>query len=82
MNQKASSGAYIIKHSYNQNRLLLHLYWNGNALSSNAVEPFAEQMISALGFSDDVYQYYVLNKAGHIASGKKTANPLAKFFAE
>lgn len=82
MNQKASSGAYIIKHPYNQNRLLLHLFWNGKALSGNAVEPFAEQMISALGFSDDFYQYYILDKAGHIASGKKTANPLTKFFAE
>lgn len=82
MNQKASSGAYIIKHPYNQNRLLLHLFWNDKAMSGNAVEPFAEQMISALGFSDDFYQYYILDKAGHIASGKKTANPLAKFFTE
>ncbi|MGG3279120.1 M1 family metallopeptidase [Paenibacillus solani] len=82
MNQKATSGAYVIKHPYNQNRLLLHFFWDGDALSENAVEPFAEQMLQSLGFSGDFYQYYVLDKSGKIASGKKTANPMAKFFAE
>jgi len=82
MNQKAASGAYVIKHPYNQNRLLLHFFWNGDTLSGNAVEPFAEQMLGALGFSDDYYQYYILDNGGHIASGQKTANPMAKFFAE
>ncbi|MDR9856854.1 M1 family metallopeptidase [Paenibacillus sp. VCA1] len=82
MNQKASSGAYVIKQPYNQNRLLLHFFWNGEALNGNAVEPFAEQMLGALGFSGDYYQYYILDKAGRIASGKKTANPMAKFFAD
>lgn len=82
MNQKASSGAYIIKHPYNQNRLLLHLFWNGDALSDNAVEPFAEQMLESLGFSGDFYQYYVLNKTGQVATDKKIANPIAKFFGE
>ncbi|MEK4356643.1 M1 family metallopeptidase [Paenibacillus sp. FSL M7-1455] len=82
MNQKASSGAYVIKHPYNQNRLLLHFFWNGEALSGNAVEPFAEQMLRALNFSTDFYQYYVLNKTGQIATDKKIANPIAKFFGE
>ena len=82
MNQKASSGAYVIKHPYNQNRLLLHFFWNGDALSDNAVEPFAEQMLQSLGFNGDFYQYYVLDKSGKIATGKKTANPMSKFFAE
>lgn len=82
MNQKESSGAYIIKHPYNQNRLLLHLFWNGDALSDNAVEPFAEQMLESLGFSGDFYQYYVLNKTGQVATDKKIANPIAKFFGE
>ncbi|WP_339321929.1 M1 family metallopeptidase [Paenibacillus sp. FSL W8-0194] len=82
MNQKASSGAYVIKHPYNQNRLLLHFFWNGDALNGNAVEPFAEQMLKSISFSSDFFQYYVLDKAGRIASDKKTANPMAKFFAE
>ncbi|MUG45898.1 M1 family metallopeptidase [Paenibacillus woosongensis] len=82
MNQKASSGAYVIKHPYNQNRLLLHFFWNGDALSDNAVEPFAEQMLQSLGFSGNFYQYYVLNKTGHVATDKKIGNPLAKFFGE
>ncbi|KOP68177.1 peptidase M1 [Bacillus sp. FJAT-18019] len=82
MNQKASSGAYVIKHPYNQNRLLLHFYWNGDALSSNEVESFAEQMLRVVSYSSDFYQYYVLDKAGNIAASKKIANPMAKFFAE
>ncbi len=82
MNQKASSGAYVIKHPYNQNRLLLHFFWNGDALSDNAVEPFAEQMLKALNFSTDFYQYYVLNKTGHVATDRKIANPIAKLFGE
>jgi len=82
MNQTASSGAYVVKHPYNQNRLLLHFFWNGDALSDNAVEPFAEQMLKALNFSTDFYQYYVLNKTGQVATDKKIANPIAKFFGE
>ena len=82
MNQKAASGAYVIKHPYNQNRLLLHFFWNGDALSDNAVEPFAEQMLQSLGFSGNFYQYYVLNKTGQVATDKKIANPIAKFFGE
>jgi len=82
MNEKASSGAYVIKHPYNQNRLLLHYFWNGDTLNGNVVESFAEQMLSSLGFSGDFYQYYILDKAGRIASDKKTTNPMAKFFAE
>ncbi|MEN1986256.1 M1 family metallopeptidase [Paenibacillus hubeiensis] len=82
MNQKSASGAYVVKHPYNQNRLLVHFFWNGDALSDNAVEPFAEQMLQSLGFSGSFYQYYVLNKTGHVAADKKIANPLAKFFGE
>ncbi|AIQ34617.1 peptidase M1 [Paenibacillus sp. FSL R5-0345] len=82
MNQKASSGAYVIKHPYNQDRLLLHFFWNGDALSSNAVELFAKQMLYAVSYSSDFYQYYVLDKAGNIATGTKIANPMTKFFAE
>lgn len=82
MNQKASSGAYVIKHPYNQNRLLLHFFWNGDALNGNVVEPFAEQMLQSLVFSSDFYQYYVLNKTGHVGTDKKIANPMAKFFGQ
>ncbi|ANY76194.1 peptidase M1 [Paenibacillus ihbetae] len=82
MNQKASSGAYVIKHPYNQNRLLLHFFWNGDALNGSPVEPFAEQMLLSLVFSSDFYQYYVLSTTGHVAADKKITNPMAKFFGE
>lgn len=82
MNQKATSGAYVIKHPYNQNRLLLHFYWNDDALRNEAVGSFTEQMLDGLNFSSDFYQYYVLNKVGHIVSDKKTANPIAKLFSK
>lgn len=82
MGQKAASGAYIVKHPYNQNRLLLHFFWNGKALSEPAMKVFSAQMLNALSFSTDYYQYYVMNASGKITSDRKTANPLAKFFAQ
>lgn len=82
MNQKASSGAYVIKHPYNKNRLLLHFYWNGDVLGNNAVKSFAEKMLRALNFSSDFYQYYVLDKAGNISLDKVTTNPISKVFGE
>jgi len=82
MNQKATSGAYVIKHPHNHNRLLLHFFWNDDAFSGQATESFAEQMLSALGFSSDFYHYYILDNEGRITSAQKTANPLAKFFEE
>ncbi|MEK4852036.1 M1 family metallopeptidase [Paenibacillus sp. FSL H7-0756] len=82
MNLKAASGAYVIKHPYNQNRLLLHLFWTGDALSRDAFEPYAKQMLTASNFSSDFYQYYMLDRAGRIVSDQKTGNPLAKVFGE
>ncbi len=82
MGQKAASGAYIIKHPYNQNRLMLHLFWNGKALSEPAMKIYPAQMLNALSFSADYYQYYVMDPSGKIISDRKTANPLAKFFAQ
>ncbi|MBJ9987617.1 M1 family metallopeptidase [Paenibacillus sp. S28] len=82
MGQKAASGAYIVKHPYNQNRLLLHFFWNGKALSKPAMKVFPAKMLNALSFSTDYYQYYVMNASGKITSDRKTTNPLAQFFAQ
>ncbi|OZB98807.1 M1 family metallopeptidase [Paenibacillus sp. XY044] len=82
MGQKAASGAYIIKHPYNQNRLLLHFFWNGKALSEPAMKVYPAQMLNALSFSTDYYQYYVMDPSGKITSDRKTANPMSKFFAQ
>nr|WP_154894211.1 M1 family metallopeptidase [Paenibacillus xylanexedens] len=82
MNQNASMGAYVVKHPYNQNRLLLHFFWNDEGFSSNGAESLAEQMLRGISYSSDFYQYYVLDKAGSIAIDKKITNPMAKLFAE
>ncbi|MCM3039762.1 M1 family metallopeptidase [Paenibacillus motobuensis] len=82
MNKKDGAGAYIIKHPYNQNRLLLHFYWNGDTLTDGMVEPFGEQALTALNFTSDYYQYYEMNRTGKVTLDKKTANPMAKFFAQ
>lgn len=82
MNTKDTAGAYIIKHPLNHNRLLLHFYWNGDALADGTVEPFGKQVLNALSFTTDFYQYYVMNKTGTVTSDQKTANPMSKFFAE
>lgn len=80
MNQKGASGAYVIKHPYNQNRLLLHFFWNGDTLGKSLAERYAEQMLNAIIFSSDFYQYYVWDQTGNVTSEKKTDNPMAKFF--
>ncbi|WP_213650550.1 M1 family metallopeptidase [Paenibacillus sp. J23TS9] len=82
MNKKDTAGAYIIKHPLNKNRLLLHFYWNGDALADGMVEPFGKQVLNALSFTTDFYQYYEMNKTGKVTSDQKTANPMSKFFAE
>ncbi|MDR0268799.1 M1 family metallopeptidase [Paenibacillus sp.] len=82
MIKKDSAGAYVIKHPYNKNRLLLHFYWNGDALADSMVEPFGEQALTALNFTSDYYQYYEMNRSGKVTMDKKRANPMAKLFAQ
>ncbi|MFE6074016.1 M1 family metallopeptidase [Paenibacillus sp. NPDC057886] len=82
MNQPSAAGAYIIKHPYNQNRLMLHYFWNEDHLSSGSLEPFMMKMQESIGFSSAYYQYYVLDNTGKVALDKKVENPLSKFFAE
>lgn len=82
MNQPSAAGAYVIKHPYNQNRLMLHYFWNEDHLSSGSLEPFMMKMQQSIGFSSAYYQYYVLNKTGKVTLDKKVENPLSKLFAE
>lgn len=82
MNQPSAAGAYVIKHPYNQNRLMLHYFWNEDHLSSGSLEPFMMKMQESIGFSSAYYQYYMLDKTGKVTLDKKVENPLSKFFAE
>ncbi|WP_405156878.1 M1 family metallopeptidase [Paenibacillus sp. FSL K6-0108] len=82
MNQPSAAGAYVIKHPYNQNRLMLHNFWNEDHLSSGSLESFMMKMQESIGFSGAYYQYYTLDKAGKVTLEQKVENPLSKFFAE
>ncbi|SHN58027.1 Peptidase family M1 [Paenibacillus sp. ov031] len=82
MNQPSAAGAYVIKHPYNQNRLMLHYFWNEDHLSSGSLEPFMMKMQQSIGFSSAYYQYYMLDKTGKVTLDKKVENPLSKLFAE
>lgn len=82
MNQPSAAGAYIIKHPYNQNRLMLHYFWNEDQLSGGSLESFMMKMQESIGFTNAYYQYYVLDKTGKVTLDKKVENPLSKFFAE
>ncbi|RAW12761.1 M1 family peptidase [Paenibacillus taichungensis] len=82
MNQSSAAGAYVIKHPYNQNRLMLHYFWNEDHLSGGSLESFVMKMQESIGFSSAYYQYYVLDKTGKVTLDKKVENPLSKFFAE
>lgn len=82
MNQPLAAGAYVIKHPYNQNRLMLHYFWNEDHLSDAAFEAFKLKIQESIGFTNDLYQYYVLDNQGKEKSNKKIANPISSFFAE
>ncbi|WP_228469335.1 M1 family metallopeptidase [Paenibacillus sp. JNUCC31] len=82
MSQPSANGAYVIKHPYNQNRLMLHYYWNEDHLNNGALESYLMKMQESIGFTNAYYQYYVLDKNGKVTRDKKVDNPLSKFFAE
>jgi|GEM_PF-366852 len=82
MNQPFAAGAYVIKHPYNQNRLMLHYFWNEDHLSDATLESYKLKIQESIGFSNDFYQFYVLNNQGKEQSDKKVANPLSSLFAE
>ncbi|KZS48520.1 peptidase M1 [Paenibacillus glucanolyticus] len=82
MNQPSAAGAYIIKHPYNQNRLMLHFFWNGDQVADGGFESYLMKMQESIGFTSAYYQYYVLDKTGKVMSDKKVENPLSQFFAE
>ncbi|MBU5354319.1 M1 family metallopeptidase [Paenibacillus barcinonensis] len=71
MNASGHSGAYVIKHPYNQNRLMLHYYWNGNHLSAKASGSFMEKILESLTLSNDLYQFYELDGNGKLKTSKK-----------
>ncbi|WP_426333087.1 M1 family metallopeptidase [Paenibacillus silvae] len=71
MNASGHSGAYIIKHPYNQNRLMLHYYWNGDHLSAKASGSFMEKILESLTLSNDLYQFYELDGNGKLKTSKK-----------
>lgn len=80
MKQKLASGAYVIKHPYNENRLMLHYYWNADHLSEAAFQPYMMMLQSSISFSSDYYQYYVLDNQGREVNSYKIKNPLADPF--
>lgn len=82
MNQSGASGAYAIKHPFNQNRLMLHYFWNGDHVEDKALETYMAKMQESLGFTSTFYQYYVMDKKGKVVLDKSEENPLSKFFAE
>lgn len=83
MGKKDTSGGYIIKHPYNQNRLMLHYFWTGDQLSNAALQPFiAKAGMGTMNFTAHFYQFYVADKAGNMISEKKIENPLAKLFEQ
>jgi hypothetical protein len=71
MKTAGQSGAYVIKHPYNQNRLMIHYYWNGDHLSANASESFMEKILESLTLSNDLYQFYELDGNGKLKASKK-----------
>lgn len=80
MKQKLESGAYVIKHPNNEDRLMLHYYWNADHLSEAAFQPYMMMLQSSISFSSDYYQYYMLDNQGREVNNHKIKNPLADLF--
>lgn len=79
MNKSNQSGAYIIKHPYNQNRLMLHYFWTGDQLSDQTEDPFMAKALESLNFSNHFYQYYVLNNTGKSSSEQRSKIRMRNF---
>ncbi|MGQ8873992.1 M1 family metallopeptidase [Paenibacillus sp. TSA_86.1] len=71
MKTAGHSGAYVTKHPYNQNRLLIHYYWNGDHLSAKASASFMEKILESLTLSNNIYQRYELDGNGKLKDSKK-----------
>lgn len=55
MEQPHAAGAYITKHPYNQNRLMLHYFWNEDHLSEETSQAYVVQMQNTIRFTNDYY---------------------------
>jgi hypothetical protein len=78
MNQKDVSGAYVIKHPYNKDRLLVNFFWTGDQLNEKALQPYMMKVMEALNFSSNFYQSYLMDHTGKMLQEKNTENPLSK----
>jgi len=78
MNKKDASGAYVIKHPYNQKRLMVNFFMT----DKQEMEPYMIKASEALNFSSHFYQFYSMNAAGKVTTDKKVENPMAKFFEQ
>ncbi|WP_018757116.1 M1 family metallopeptidase [Paenibacillus terrigena] len=78
MNKKDASGAYVIKHPYNQKRLMVNFFMT----DKQEMEPYMIKASEALNFSSHFYQFYSMNAAGKVTTDKKIENPMAKLFEQ
>ena len=82
MGSKDQSGAYVIKHPYNQQRLVLHYYWTEDQLNTKSADAFNGHIMQSLSFSSSFYQYYVLDGNGKLSQEKMVKNPISEAFGE
>lgn len=82
MGGKDQSGAYVIKHPYNQQRLVLHYYWTEEQLNAKSADAFNGRIMQSLSFSSSFYQYYVLDGNGKLSQEKMVKNPISEAFGE
>lgn len=75
-----TTGAYIIRHPYSRNKLILHVYADDARSTRTARDAAALHVIGALGFSSDFQQFFVFDSAGRQIAERRQKNPLSQLF--
>lgn len=77
---KDTSGAYMVKHPYHKDRMLMHIYWTAEQVNAKAWPSMMQTMMQTSNFSSDFYQWFQMNGQGKVIAEKFVVNPISKFF--
>ncbi|WP_051217427.1 M1 family metallopeptidase [Paenibacillus assamensis] len=80
MQQKDTSGVYMVKHPYHKDRLLMHMYWTSEQVNAKAWPIMLQTIMKTSNFSSDFYQWFQMNGQGKVTAEKSQDNPISKLF--
>ncbi|OWA37597.1 hypothetical protein B9G55_05970 [Saccharibacillus sp. O16] len=75
-----TTGAYIIRHPYNHNKLILHVYEDDVRSTRMARDAAILRVLDALGFSSDFKQFFAFDSTGQLLTEHRKKNSLSELF--